>query len=41
MDGNELFKIGTDVMRQGQITLCKYFVFLAQWTDSTCYENTS
>ena len=41
MDGHELFKTGTDVLRQCQITLCKYFVSLAQWTDSACYENAS
>jgi hypothetical protein len=39
MDGHELFKTGTDVLKQCQITLCKYFVSLAQWTDSACYEN--
>jgi hypothetical protein len=39
MDGHELFKTGTDAVRQCQITPCKYFVFLAHWTDSACYEN--
>jgi len=41
MDGHELFKTGTDVLRKCQITLRKYFVFLAQWTDSARYENKS
>ena len=41
MDEHELFKTGTDVLRQCQINLCNYFVFLARWTDSACYENVS